>query len=129
MTTKRDRSVSSGTRNRARRDDRPCIPRRSRSTDDYRPVVAAEPLLWRSGGSAVIPKRPLYFAPVSANYSIATLWCDAPLTLPGKPAVAPWWKLPSLLHTMHCVYGHGRHLGGCLDGPSQGGGNPRREGL
>ena len=31
----------------------------------------AEPLLWRSGGSAVVPKRPLYFAPVSANYSVA----------------------------------------------------------
>ena len=54
-----------------RRDERPCIPRRPRSTDDYRPVVAHEPLLWRSGGSAVVPKRPLYFAPVSANYSVA----------------------------------------------------------
>ncbi len=31
----------------------------------------AERLLWRSGGSTVVPKRPLYFAPVSANYFIA----------------------------------------------------------
>ena len=32
---------------------------------------SGEPLLWRSGDSTVVPKRPLYFAPVSANYSTA----------------------------------------------------------
>ncbi len=63
----------------------------------------AEPLLWRSGGSTVVPKRPLYFAPVSANYSIVHCGTTLRRTLPGKPAVAPRWKLPSPLHTMHCV--------------------------
>ncbi len=63
----------------------------------------AEPLLWRSGDSAAVPKRRLYFAPVSANYFIAHCGTTLRRTLPGKPAVAPRWKLPSPLHTMHCV--------------------------
>ncbi len=50
----------------------------------------------------------------------STLWYDAPLTPPGKPAVAPRWKLPSPLHTMHCVNGHGGHLNGCCGGPWRG---------
>ena len=49
----------------------------------------AEALVWRLGGSTVVPKRPLYFAPLSANYSIATLWCDAPRRRSRRRSVVP----------------------------------------
>ena len=57
-----------GSAMRAPRDDRPCIPRRSRSTDDYRPVVAPS----RSSGVRGV-RRPFQKGPYTSLQFLRTI--------------------------------------------------------
>ena len=59
----------------------------------------------------------------------STLWYDAPPHTAGQAGSGTAVETPFAVAHHALRYGHGRHLDGCLDGPSQGGGNPRHDGL